>query len=140
MTAKRWTMVTALASVLVCSGVLFAQAITVSIDIKPGDVPTVIETDRQGMIPVAILTTAQFNAESVEPVTVTIGPNGTEAAVFRAMLDDVNNDGKIDRLLLFKLQDLNVKCSDTVIRLKGKTTDGRDIEGSETVKVECANP
>ena len=36
--------------------------IRVTIDIKPGDTPTTIEPGRQGVIPIAILTTPQFDA------------------------------------------------------------------------------
>jgi len=132
---------TILGSAMMLAATLSAQAPRrVTIDIKPGDVPTVIETDRQGMIPVAILTTPQFDAATVEPTTVTFGPTGTEASVARAMLDDVDQDGDIDRLLLFRLQDVGVPCTprDAVILLKGKTTDGRAFEGSETVKIECS--
>ena len=135
--------VLAAGSVLILSSVLTAQTpLHVSIDVKPGDTPTVIETDRQGMIPVAILTTPQFNAANVEPTTVRFGPTGTEAEVFRAMLDDVDQDGDLDRLLLFRLQDVGVSCTttgDAEVLLKGKTTDGRAFEGSEKVKVECRN-
>ena len=52
--------------------VVSAQAIRVSIDVKPGDAKTTIEPDRGGMVPVAILTTAQFDASS------TGGPPSTD--------------------------------------------------------------
>jgi hypothetical protein len=126
----------------VMSAVLAAQsappALHVLIDIKPGDTPTTIEPGRQGMIPVAILTTKEFDAADVDPTTVTMGAAGTEATVFRSMLDDVDRDGDKDRMLLFRVQEMRLKCEDSVVRLKGKTNDGRAIEGSETVKMECA--
>ena len=116
------------------SAVLAAQTIRVSIDIKPGDKPTTIEPGRQGVIPVAILTTPQFDAATVETATVSIGPTGMEAAVFRAMQDDVDRDGDADQLLLFRIQEMGVKCGDTVLLLKGKTTDGKPIEGSQSIE------
>jgi len=124
----------------VASGVVGAQALRVTIDIKPGDDPTTIETDRGGLLPVAILTTAQFDATTVDPGTVHIGPTGTEADVFRSMKDDVNRDGKPDLMILIRLQDMRAKCGDTVIKLTGKTRSGVDIEGSEAVTMEgCPN-
>jgi hypothetical protein len=121
----------------VLSVVPAAQTLRVTIDIKPGDSPTTIEPERQGVIPVAILTTPTFDAALVDISTVAIGPTGTEAEVFRAMFDDVDRDGDTDRLLLFRQQEMGISCTDKVIVLKGKTTDGRTIEGSETVVVEC---
>jgi hypothetical protein len=121
----------------VLSVVAAAQTLRVTIDIKPGDTPTTIEPGRQGVIPVAILTTPTFDAALVDISTVAIGPTGTEAEVFRAMFDDVDGDGDKDRLLLFHQQEMGISCTDKVILLKGKTTDGRTIEGSETVVVEC---
>jgi hypothetical protein len=117
-------------------GVFAQKVIRVSIDIKPGDQPTTIEPGRQGMIPVAILTTDQFDAKTVDPATIRIGPTGTEASVFRSNLDDVDRDKDIDMLLLFRVPEMQVKCGDTSISLKGKTTDGRQIEGSESVTTE----
>lgn len=117
-------------------GVFAQKVIRVSIDIKPGDQPTTIEPGRQGMIPVAILTTAQFDARTVDPTTIRIGATGTEASVFKSNLDDVDRDKDIDMLLLFRVQEMRVKCGDTSISLKAKTTDGRPIEGSESVTLE----
>jgi hypothetical protein len=91
----------------------------VTIDIKPGDSPTTIEPERQGVIPVAILTTPTFDAALVDISTVAIGPTGTEAEVFRAMFDDVDRDGDTDRLLLFRQQEMGISCTDKVIVLKG---------------------
>lgn len=112
------------------------QPVRVSIDIKPGDTPTTIEPGRQGMIPIAILTTREFDAATVDPSTIRIGPTGTEATIFRSNLDDVDKDGDIDVLLLVRVNEMRVKCGDTSILLKAKTTDGRQIEGSESVKTQ----
>jgi hypothetical protein len=129
----RWVLAAVVAS---WSAVAAQKALQVSIDVKPGDTPTTIETERGGMLPVAILTTAQFDASTVDPSTIRIGPTGTEAEIFRSMREDVNRDGRTDLLVLVRLQEMRVKCGDTAIRLTGKTTGGADIEGSEKVAVE----
>lgn len=113
-----------------------ADPIRVSVDVKPGDTPTTVEADRGGMIPIAILTTPQFDATSVDATTIRVGPTGTEAEVFRSMTEDVNRDGRTDLLMLVRLQEMSVKCGDKAIRVTGKTKSGADIEGSETVIVE----
>ena len=113
-----------------------AEAIHVAIDVKPGDTPTSIEPKREGMIPVAILTTREFDARRVDPATVRIGATGTEAAVFRSMSEDIDRDGDPDLLLLFRVQEMKIECRDATLRLRGKTLDGQQIQGEETVKME----
>ena len=116
-----------------------AQALRVTIDVKPGDRPTTIAPKREGMIPVAILTSATFDATRVDPATVRVGASGTEAAVFRSAAEDVDKDGDTDLMLLIRVQQMGLECTDTAVSLKGRTRDGQEIEGTEAVKMEgCA--
>ena len=113
---------------------LSAQVLRVTIEIKPGDAgPKTIEPGRGGMLPVAILTTASFDASTVDPDSVRVGPTGTEAFVFKSALEDVDRDNDVDRLLLVRVPDLSIKCGQTEIRVTGKTVDGRSIEGSQKI-------
>lgn len=125
-----------LATTLAWSVVLSAQSIKVSIDVKPGDNPTSIEADRGGLLPVAILSTREFDASTVNPSTIRVGPTGTEAEAFRSMVEDVDRDGRADRLVLVRVQDLRIECEDKVIRLTGRTVAGVAIEGSEAVTIQ----
>ncbi|MGQ0735671.1 MAG: hypothetical protein ACT4QD_18710 [Acidobacteriota bacterium] len=127
----------ALVLVALCGMSALAQGpLHVTIDVKPGDTPTTLEPNRQGMVPVAILSSAQFDATSIDTTTIRLGPTGTEAGVERSNRDDVNRDKRIDLMLLIRVQELKLKCGDTAIRLKAKTTDGRDVEGSEALTLE----
>ena len=112
----------------------------VSIDIKPGDTVTTLEADRGGMLPIALLSTAQFDAALADPATIRVGPSGSEAEPFRTMREDVNRDGRMDLLVLVRMDALNVSCGVTSIRLTGKTSKGVDIEGPEAVTVEGCKP
>lgn len=107
--------------------------IHVTIDVKPGDSPTTIEPNSQGMLPIAILATRDFDAKSVDPDSLLIGPTGTEAGPFRTMQEDVNRDGRTDLMMLVRYQELKAKCDTTMIRVTGKTDKGARIEGSEAV-------
>lgn len=115
------------------STVLLAAAIRITIDVKPGDQPTTLEPKREGMVPVAILTTKEFDATRVDPGTVRAGATGTEAAVFRSAVEDVDADRDTDMMLLFRVQQMGLECSGKSITLKGRTQDGEEIEGSEAV-------
>lgn len=113
-----------------------AKTQRVTIDIKPGDTPTIIQPKREGMLPVAILSMLGFEANSVDPATVRIGATGTEASVFRSASEDVDKDGDTDLMLLFRMKELKLECTDKAIRLSGETTSGQRIEGEETVTME----
>ena len=112
------------------------QPIRVNIDVKPGDNRTTIEPDREGLMPVAVLSSAQFDASTIDPRTIRVGPTGTEAEPFRSMSDDVNRDGRTDLLVLVRVQEMRAKCGDKMIRLTAKTKAGADVEGSEEVTME----
>ena len=116
------------------------DALHVTIDIKPGHSPTTIEPNSRGMLPVAVLTTRDFDATTIDPTTILAGPNGTEAEPFRTMQEDVNGDGRTDLLVLLRYADLNTKCDTTIIRLTGKTTKGISIEGSQKVTTDGCGP
>ncbi len=118
-----------------------AQAMRVTIDVKPGDTPTTVERDRGGMLPVAVLSTAQFDALTIDVSTIRVGPTGVEAEAARTTTSDANGDKRNDLLVLVKVPDLKLKCDDTVIKLTAKTKAGVAIEGSEAVKITgCGRP
>ena len=116
-----------------------ADPVRVSIDVKPGDSATTIQPDREGMLPVAILSMESFDATTVDPATVRFGPTGSEARPFRTAQEDVDGDGDTDMMLLFRMRETGIRCGDTSVSLKGTTQDGTEIEGSEAVTTEgCA--
>ena len=112
----------------------------VAIDIKPGDAPTTLERNRGGYVPVAILSTADFDATTVDLETVRVGPSGEEAEAWKSTNSDANDDRRIDLVVLVKVADLQLRCSDTVIKLTAKTQAGVAIEGSEAVKITGCAP
>lgn len=110
--------------------------IDVTIDIKPGDEPTVIDPRSGGMIPVAILSSPEFDATSVDPGTVRFGANGDEAAPVRSMREDIDRDGDTDLLFLFRAPQTHISCGDTSASLTGNTRSGQAIAGTESFTTE----
>ena len=109
------------------------EKLLVTIDIKPGSNPNGIKVgDKNGLIPVAILTTGSFDARTVDPSTVKCGPGNAKAT--RSVLQDVDNDGDLDLLLFFKIGETNIVCGQTSATLKGETFGGTKIEGSDSIK------
>jgi hypothetical protein len=108
----------------------------VTVDVKPGDERVTIEPEREGMVPILLVTTPQFDAAKADPDSIRIGPEGTEALIFRSMLEDVDKDGDVDRMLLVRVRDMRIKCGNKIIKVTGKTMDGRAFEASDTVATE----
>ena len=107
--------------------------IMVDIDIKPGSDPNSININSRGVIPVAILTTEEFDAAEVDPGTVLFGPLGAYPENYA--LEDVDYDGDIDMVLHFRTQDAGIAPEDTEAVLTGETYEGRKIEGYDSVRV-----
>ncbi len=112
----------------------------VHIDIKPGSDSNSINPRSRGVIPVAILTTEDFDATAVNPSTVLFGKTGAEDSLFHYAFEDVDGDGDIDMILHFRTQEIDLVCGDTEAILTGETLDGQLIEGSDSIKtVGCKN-
>ncbi len=113
--------------------------IIVGIEIKPGGgVPVVINLAAGGNIPVAILSSATFDARTVDPATVRFAgagvaqrPNGT----LRASIDDVNGDGLPDLVVHVTTTAIQLSRTDTIAVLTGKTVAGVGIRGAESVRI-----
>ena len=101
--------------------------IEVKIDIRPEGFPNPINPGSGGVIPVAILTTADFNAVDVNPDTVRFGPAG--AVAFKSAMENG------DMILHFETQKTGITAVDTQAELVGETVDGIDIHGSDSVKI-----
>ncbi|ODR81259.1 hypothetical protein BG842_05355 [Haladaptatus sp. W1] len=116
----------------------------VEIDIKPGSYPNAINcnTNREGVIPVAILTTADFEAETVDPSSLRFGSPSTVIGGGGATLvhgsghtEDVDYDGDVDFVGHFPVKDAGFTDSDTEGVLVGLTKSGESIAGLDSVKI-----
>lgn len=105
-----------------------------SIDVKPGSDPNSINVKSQGMIPVAILTTPNFDASSVEVLTIRFGRNGTEASPAHSALEDVDGDGDPDLVVHFQTQETGILAGDSEAKLSALTSDGTTVVASDAVR------
>jgi hypothetical protein len=103
------------------------------IDIEPQDFPNGIDPRSHGVIAVAILTNADFDARTVDPHTARFGQQGHEAPVVQATLVDVDGDGDRDLLLHFRIRDTEMHCGDTTATFTGHTFSGQGLRGSDSV-------
>ena len=111
--------------------------IEVEIDIKPGSYPNSINPKSKGNVPVAILTTDDFDASDVDPTTIVF----LDAAPIQWAMDDVDFDGDLDMIFHFKTQELDFDLlvdeggEYPYAYLTGETNDGQSIEGKDTVRL-----
>jgi len=116
----------------------WANKIIVAIDIKPGSDPNPINQGSNGLVPVAILSSPEFDATAVIPETVCLGA-ATVAVRGKgkpmAHEEDVDGDGDIDLLVQVETQSLDDVGDSGIVILTGETTDGILIEGSDLVVI-----
>lgn len=102
------------------------------IDIKPGSDVNSINLKSKGVVPVAILTTEDFDAMNVNPQSVMFAG----AHPVRGHVEDVDGDGSDDILLQFKTQELTELSPDsTDATLSGATLDEIPFSGTDTVNI-----
>ena len=108
--------------------------IQVTIDIKPGSDPNSINLKSKGIIPVAILSTDTFDATTVDPLSVSFGPNEATEAHGKGHIEDVNADARLDLVFHFRTQETGIACGDLSASLTGETFAGDTIQGSDTIR------
>jgi len=112
-----------------------------ALDIKPGSDPNSINCNNdQGVITVAILTTDDFDATTVDHTTVTFeGASETHvnrrSGEARRHEEDVDGDGDTDLVLHFRLGDTTLTCGSTEGSLTGVTFGGMAIELTDSVRM-----
>lgn len=105
--------------------------IEVIIDIKPGSSSNPINLKSRGKVPVAILTTDDFDASDVDPVLCRFA--GAEPIDWE--MGDTDKDGDDDMLLFFLTQELDLSTTSTEATLQGETFDGLQFNGTDSVKI-----
>jgi PKD repeat protein len=107
------------------------KAIEVTIDIKPGSYPNSINLGAEGIVSVAVITTSDFDATNIDPVTVSFAG----ANPLRWSIEDVDEDGDLDLVFKFKVRELVLVETTTEATFFGQTFDGLDITGTDSVRI-----
>ena len=114
------------------------NSVPVNIDIRPNTAVNTISLTNGTNIPVAILSSASFNAlTQVDKTSLTFGHSGSEASLIGCDLrgSDVNADGYKDLVCHFNGTQGSFVMGDTIGYLQGKTTVSNTISGSDTVTI-----
>lgn len=111
----------------------------VGVDIKPGAWPNKVNLKSKGLLSVAVLSTADVDATTIDPSTIEFGdPALTGVAVpVRSSWEDVNLDGLMDLVLKFSVPTLvangAIDAASEELVLVGKTYDGDAVEGGDAI-------
>jgi hypothetical protein len=138
-----------------------AETIVVDIDIKPGsDSNSINCKGNNGVVPVAILTTEDFDALTIDHQTVLFGPDGAgvahvkgphrsphngeiairpNAGEVKRHEEDVDGDGDMDLLFHFRYSETGIQCGDTEVTLTGETYDGQAVTGTDEIRTVPTN-
>jgi glycerophosphoryl diester phosphodiesterase len=108
--------------------------VEVEIDIKPGSDSNSINPFSRGVIPVAILTTEDFDALTVDEETVRFGPAEAEKKHKQAHVEDVEGDGDLDLVLHFRTHDTGMARGDTEACVTGESYEGVPIVACDSVR------
>ena len=114
-----------------------------TVDIKPGSSTNKVNLASRGLLPVAVLSTAGFDATLFTPEMAHLsdaasGEGCTGAMAVRWSLADVNNDGSLDLVFFFRVQDLGFTTSTTAATFMAHGTyDGMELHimGTDTVLI-----
>lgn len=112
--------------------------ITVAVDVRPGSTENPVSLSIQGTLPVAVLSSATFDARTV--VVASVRLNGTAVATrpdgaYRSSIEDLNGDGRPDLLLQFDVQALGLTAQTTSVTLLADLVGGQGIQGTDVVRV-----
>lgn len=115
------------------------KVLTVGIDIKPGSYPNSINLSSAGTVPVAILSSATFNATEVDPATVTLEGAAVKlkgkSDNYMCGAEDVNKDGLMDLICHVITNQLELQIGDSEGVLDGKTFSGQAIRGKDSINI-----
>ncbi len=111
----------------------------VTIDIKPDSDNNSINLGSNGKIPVAILSTDDFDATTVDPATITLADAGVlmrgKGDDWMSSFEDVNIDGLLDLLVHIDTQALVLDDGNMEAQLTGETFDGLSIWGTDAISL-----
>lgn len=120
------------------------STIEVSIDIKPGSDPNSINIGENGLLPVAVLGSADFDVNDIDPATINLGEMSlstrgpAKAPKLAYSIEDVDGDGILDFMAFFSVQELSevgaLDETTTALELTGQLFDGDLLTGTDSVR------
>ena len=100
----------------------------------PTSDPNSINCDQQGLVPAAFLSTADFNACDLDPLSIKWGT----AIPVKSSCAQVDGNYGNDLVVHFDIEDLQILSTHTEALFTGKTFDGTVVDGKDSVRpIDC---
>jgi hypothetical protein len=113
---------------------IIGAGLRIEIDIKPGNASNPVQPFSQGVIPVAILGSDDFDVADVDVTTLAFGPAGAPLAHRNGPHPkDANHDGISDLLADFLTEEAGIAPGDEEACVTGELLDGTPFEGCDLV-------
>jgi len=104
------------------------------IDIKPGSDVNRINPKSKGVIPVAILGSADLDVHDIDQSTIAFGPSAMDTHKQGGHFEDVNGDGYVDLVLHFPTQETGIQSGDTEACLTADLNDGCSLSACDNIR------
>jgi probable HAF family extracellular repeat protein len=105
----------------------------VAVDVLPGDENNVVYPTRVGKLPVAVLSSPEFDATQVDPNSLRFGLGETAPTNAPTIIADVDGQHGDDTQVRFRVDKSGIFCDDTEVNLYGETFAGESIAGTDQI-------
>jgi hypothetical protein len=109
----------------------------IDIDIKPGSDSNCINLGSAGVILVAALSSATFDATQIDPASVTLAGASIKRVgksdKFPANYEDVNGDGLLDLVCQVLTEELLIEPGESMASFEAETFDAISVRGEDSV-------
>ncbi|MEJ2139173.1 MAG: metallophosphoesterase [Gammaproteobacteria bacterium] len=109
-----------------------APLLPVNVDVLPGDAANIIYPNQAGNLPVAVLSSADFDATRVNPSSLRLGP-GQAMTNGNVQITDVDGQFGNDTVVEFPVEDSGILCNDIEVTLNGELWSGRPVSGVDVI-------
>ena len=114
------------------------EVLNVKIDIRPHVHANIVNLNSGGLLPVAVFSSATFDARFIDPNTVFLAgaPAVSQKHGWPKMdIKDIDRDGRKDAVFAFKVQDMDVTEDAKEAMLVGETLAGVSFTGTDKITV-----
>jgi len=106
----------------------------VGIDIDPRHETNRIRLGKRGVVPVAVLGSEEFDAATIDPETLSFGPNGAgPIGSHGGVRLDVNRDGFMDWVANFRIEETGIAFGEEKACIEGRSIDRRSVHGCDAI-------
>ena len=112
----------------------FQDLAWIPIDVMPGSDVNPINLQSSGVTPIALLSTATFDATKLTPTSLRVGPNNASVKETTPKREDVNGDGRADQVVHVMTKNLGLTTKMTQLCLTGTLANARTVSSCDKIR------